>query len=128
MLIENRKEVSSYEEDIKKSIKWLNNHGFEEIKADIEDYETPVQFLRRDDNQPFMPDITAQRYGRKYYFDIARKTGPKKKRQLVAKWKLLSSLSERKKSDFYLFVPYGSVKFTNELLDKHNIKAEVVRI
>ena len=45
-----------------KAIDWAKKKGFSNIKANTEDYETPVKFARDgEEDQPFIPDITATR-------------------------------------------------------------------
>ena len=47
---------------------------------------------------------------------------------LINKWKLLDTLSHMKKGNFRIFVPHGQMKFTQELIETHQINADLVKI
>jgi precorrin-4 methylase len=79
-----------------------------------------------DEEKSFIPDITATKNGGKYYFEIANRN--EAERDVVGKWKLMSTLARMKNGDFRIFVPYGSMKYTNEILEKKNIEAEVIKL
>ena len=125
MLKENREEIN-YDSIIENIVKDLERKGYNEIKASLENYDHPTKLKRRQDNAEFMPDITAVKYGNKHYFEIARKTEQEIK--LVGKWQLLSTLSEMKNGKFRVYVPHGSMRFTNDILKKYDIHADVVKI
>lgn len=104
----------------------LSQKGFEDIKADVEGYESPSRLVRQSDDFEFTPDVTANRKGRKYYVELAIKTDAT--RQLVTKWKLLATLAEMKAGKFQIFVPHGNMKFTRELLSQNEITAEIHKL
>ncbi len=104
----------------------LENRGFENIKADHPDYESPTKFIQKNANSELVPDLTARRNGSKYYFEIAQKTDNKE--ELVSKWKLLATMAHIKNSQFKVFVPHGSMQFTRRILKQNNIDAGVVSI
>jgi hypothetical protein len=104
----------------------LENRGYDSIKADHPDYESPSKFIQKGSDDPVIPDVTAQRNGSKYYFEIAQKTDNQD--SLVSKWKLLSTMAHIKKSQFKVFVPHGSMQFTRRILKANNIDAGVVSI
>ena len=52
---------------LEKSIQHLEATGFENIKADIEGYETPKSYVRKGKDDNVTPDIVAIKNGRKYY-------------------------------------------------------------
>lgn len=111
---------------IKEITEQLLQKGFEDIKADIEGFESPARLVRQSDDFEFTPDATATRKGRKYYFELAIKTDAT--RRLVTKWKLLATLAEMKAGKFQVFVPHGNMKFTRELLGQYEIEADVQKI
>lgn len=116
----------------KKITSWANNKGFRNIKANTEGFETPRSFMKKnaeEEDDAVIPDITATSFGSKYYFEIVTK--PKKnqiKQNLISKWKLLSLLAERKGGKLYLFAPHGNKSFTQNIMDKYNIKAKFVSL
>lgn len=111
---------------IKEIADHLTQKGFEDIKADVEGFESPARLVRQSDDFEFTPDATANRKGRKYYFELAIKTDAT--RRLVTKWKLLSTLAEMKAGKFQIFVPHGNMKFTRELIGQYEIQADIHKI
>ena len=103
--------------------KTLEEKGFENIKADHPDFETPTKFVRQDSDGELVPHITAHRNGSKYYIEVSQKT--EKVSPLVSKWKLLHTIASLKNARFQLFVPYGSMQFTKKLVEKHQIDASI---
>ena len=107
---------------LEKSIQHLENTGFENIKADIEGYETPKSYLRKGSDTKITPDIVAIKNGRKYFFDISLKTS--KKRLLKSKWLFLDTMSRMKSNRFKIITTKGHYKFTDSLLDDINLNSK----
>lgn len=107
-------------------VKWAQSHGFKEIRANIEGYETPKSYERTQDNQVFTPDVTGINMFNKHYLEVAMKsnelTGD------ISKWKLLSELASMKGGKLYLMAPRGHFRFTRDMVSQYNIPAEVVKI
>lgn len=104
---------------LKKSINHLKATGFENIKADMEGYETPKSYLRKESGNPITPDIVAVKNGRKYFFDISLKS--EKRRLLKTKWLFLDTLSRMKSQRFRIITTRGHYKFTDTLLNEINL-------
>lgn len=99
--------------------------GYKNIKANIEEFETPSRLNRSGDDTAFIPDITGVINGRKSYFEIALKT--EKMRPLITKWKLLSKIAAFKRGKLFLIVPHGNYAFTERILKKYGIKAKILK-
>ena len=56
---------------LEKSIDYLKAKGFTDIKADMPGYESPKSFIRKSNGLNVSPDISANKNGKKYYFDPA---------------------------------------------------------
>ena len=125
-MLQTQERTTKEEEMLKNIVEKLEKSGYTDIKVDLEGYEQPAKLVRQSDDTEFIPDITARLSGKKFYFEIVRKT--KEVSKLVAKWKLLSALSEIKDGDFKIFVPYGQMKFTKEILEKYRLNAEIAKI
>lgn len=111
---------------IKEAIeKVVNAKGYEGIKANLEEYDTPSR-LHRKDEEAFIPDITGVKAGRKSYFELAMKTDTVQ--EAVTKWTLLSSLARLHNGKLYLIVPKGHLTFTQKLVKDYNILATVIRL
>jgi hypothetical protein len=126
MLKEFRKE-DKYDDVLNKVLENIEKSGFESIKADFPEMEKPARLVGQSNEDIFIPDATAlTKTGSKAYFEISRKVDEPQK--LVNKWKLLSTLAELKNGVFKIFVPHGAMRFTREIVNRYNIKADLVKI
>ncbi|WP_223551149.1 hypothetical protein [Aestuariivivens sp. NBU2969] len=108
-----------YSNILEDSITYLENKGFENIKADIEGYETPKSYLKKGSDIAVTPDIVATKEGRKHLFDVSLKS--EKPKLLKSKWLFLNTLSNLKSYRFKLITTRGHYKFTYEMLDAINL-------
>jgi hypothetical protein len=106
-------------EFLEKSIHHLEATGFENIKADLEGYECPKSYLRKESGNRITPDIVAVKNGMKYFFDISLKS--EKPRLLKTKWLFLDALSRMKSDRFRIITTRGHYKFTDTLLEEINL-------
>ncbi|MCG2459229.1 hypothetical protein K8352_00550 [Flavobacteriaceae bacterium F89] len=104
---------------LKKSIEYLEAHGFEGIKTDLEGYELPKSYLKKGSEVTVTPDIVARKNGRKYYFDISLKS--EKPKLLKSKWLFLDTLSRMNSNRFKIITTKGHYKFTDTMLDDINL-------
>jgi len=104
----------------------VKKKGYEHIKANIEGYDQPTSFVNSRTGNEYIPDITAERFGKKSYFEVAIKNN--QVRKLVNKWELLSNLANMKKGKFHLLAPRGHFAFTQRLCAKHNIMANIIKL
>lgn len=81
-------EKSENQAFLEKSIQHLEATGFEDIKADMEGYETPKSYIRKGHDAKITPDIVALKNGRKYYFEISLKSGARRDPQLTPAYPL----------------------------------------
>ncbi len=104
----------------------IQGRGYENVKANAEGYETPARLTTGD--KFFIPDITAiSRSGAKNYFEIAIKQEDIK--TIASKWRLLSELAKRKNGKFILVVPYGNLRFVNDILKRfYEIEATIAKV
>ena len=108
-----------YSEFMKDSIDYLEKHGFENIKADIDGFESPKSYLKKGSDISVTPDITAEKEGRQHIFDISLKST--KPDLLKSKWVFLNTLSAMKSQRFKLITTRGHYKFTNQMLEAINL-------
>jgi hypothetical protein len=104
---------------LEKSIQHLKATGFEQIKADIEGYDTPKSYLRKGTESKITPDIVAQKDGKKYYFEISLKS--KKPTLLKSKWLFLDTISRMQSNRFRIITTKGHYKFTDMMLEDINL-------
>lgn len=125
MLAESRSKIS-YEDVLANVIENVKKQGYENIRADLSEYEAPHQLIGKTNDINFTPDVTAEKNEGKAYFEIATKVD--QPNELINKWKLLEMLAQMKNGKFQIFVPHGHMKFTQELIKDHNINAELVKL
>jgi len=106
---------------LEKSIQHLEATGFENIKADIEGYDTPKSYIRKvkGGDTKITPDIVAIKNGKKYYFEISLKS--EKPRLLKTKWLFLDTLSRMNSDSFRIITTKGHYKFTDTMLEDINL-------
>ncbi len=112
-------EKKENQEILEKSIQHLEARGFNNIKADMEGFETPKSYIKKSTGNPVTPDITATKNGRKYLFDISLKS--EKPTMLKSKWVFLDTLSRMKSNRFRIITFRGHYKFTDTLLQELNL-------
>ncbi|MFP4845213.1 hypothetical protein [Winogradskyella sp. PE311] len=108
-----------YAEELNNSIQYLENLGYDNIKADTDGYETPKSFLKIGSKIEVTPDIVAEKEGRKHIFDLSLKS--QKPRLLKSKWLFLNTLSQLKSYRFRLITKRGHYKFTNDIINDINL-------
>lgn len=114
-----RADKEKYSDVIEDSIIYLENRGFENIKADIAGYDTPKSYIKKDSKVIITPDIVATKEGRKHYFDISLKS--EKPKLLKSKWLFLKTLSNLKSHRFKLITQRGHYSFTQDMLEDINL-------
>lgn len=110
-------------EFLEKSIDHLEATGFENIKADVEGYETPKSYLRKGSDNKITPDIVAIKNGRKYFFEISVKSA--KPRLLKTKWLFLDTISRMNADSFRIITTKGHYKFTEDMLEDINLTNKI---
>jgi hypothetical protein len=108
-----------YSDILNESVTYLEQRGYENIKADTDGYETPKSFNKKGSDISITPDIVAEKEGRKHYFELSLKS--EKPKLLKSKWLFLNTLSALKSHKFRLITTKGHYKFTNEMLSDINL-------
>lgn len=111
---------------LQESVTYLENKGFENIKADIEGYETPKSYKKAGSDISVTPDIVAERAGIKHYFEVSLKS--EKPNLLKSKWRFLDVLTRMKDHRFKIITRRGHYKFTNDMLEDLNLQKNVIKL
>ena len=111
---------------LKESLAYLEKSGYDNIKADIEGYETPKSYLKRGSDISITPDIVAEKGGRKHYFEIGLKSEEPK--LLKSKWRFLDVLTRMKDHKFRIITRRGHYKFTQDMLDDLNFDKNPIKL
>ena len=110
-------------------INYAQKSGYEDIKADFTGYDSPAALTMVNQDVSFTPDFTAQRNGKKFYFELVMKNSDENdNRMLISKWKALEAIARIKGGFLQLFVPNGSFKFATSLIKDNGIEAKLVKI
>lgn len=115
-----QEDKTKYTDILKHSISYLEHRGYQNIKADLEGYETPKSYLKKGSNIAITPDVVATKEGRKYVFDISLKS--EKPNLLKSKWLFLNTLSNLKSYRFRLITTRGHYKFASDMLEAINLE------
>ena len=113
-------------ETLEESVAYLENKGFENIKADLEGYETPKSYKNAGSDISITPDIVAERAGIKHYFEVSLKS--EKPSLLKSKWRFLDVLTRMKNHRFKIITRRGHYKFTNEMLKDLNLEKNLIKL
>ena len=116
-----KQDKDQYVEELKQSIAYLENLGYSNIKADLEGYESPKSYIKKNGDVEITPDIVAEKENRKYIFDLSLKTV--KPQLLKSKWLFLNTLSQIKSYRFKLITARGHYKFTDETVNAINLNS-----
>lgn len=114
------------DEVLKESVAYLENKGFENIKADIEGYETPKSYNKKGSDISITPDIVAERAGIKHYFEVSLKS--ERTNLLKSKWRFLDVLTRMRNERFKIITRRGHYKFTNEMLEHLNMDKKLIKL
>ncbi|WP_417290140.1 hypothetical protein [Corallibacter sp.] len=111
---------------LKESLRYLENLGFDNIKADLDGYETPKSYMKKGSDVTITPDIVAEKAGRKHYFEISLKSEQPK--LLKSKWRFLDVLTRMKDHKFKIITRRGHYKFTQDMLDDLNMDKSPIKL
>ncbi|MAW95980.1 MULTISPECIES: hypothetical protein [unclassified Leeuwenhoekiella] len=111
---------------LEQAIGYLEDRGFENIKADTEGFESPKSYIKKGSEVSITPDIVAERDGEKHIFELSLKS--KKPRLLKSKWLFLDVLSSMKNFKFKIMTTRGHYKFTDETLSSISLDKKPVKI
>ena len=124
MVLEEKQE---HKELIEKTIKYLEDHGYTDIKADIEGYESPKSFKMKSKDEDITPDIVAtNKNGKVQYIEVGVKSD--QPNLLKTKWKLLDTLATMKNRAFRVVAHRGSYQFTDNLMKELDLQKSAVRL
>ena len=108
------------------TIQYLENKGFENIKADIKGFETPKSYHKKGSDVSVTPDLVAERDGIKHYFEISLKSA--EPNLLKSKWRFLDVLTRMKNHRFKIITRRGHYRFTQDMLRDLNLDKSPIKI
>tara|TARA_R110000772_G_scaffold180002_3_gene291292 strand:+ start:737 stop:1093 length:357 start_codon:yes stop_codon:yes gene_type:complete len=109
---------------IEKAVEWAKKKTAISLKSVSEGYENPQIFTSKTTQEEIQADLSFLTHGGvKHYSVVALKNEDPKK--TIAKWKVLSFLASMKRGKLHLFAPSGHKKYTEKLVNNHDINAVV---
>ncbi|MAO08888.1 MAG: hypothetical protein CL596_09270 [Alteromonas sp.] len=114
------------EEILQDTVQYLEKRGFENIKADLEGYETPKSYNKKGSEESITPDVVAERAGIKHYFEVSLKS--EKPSLLKSKWRFLDVLTRMKNHRFKIVTRRGHYKFTHDMLKDLNLEKDLIKL
>ncbi|MGY0392665.1 hypothetical protein ACW5R3_08945 [Bizionia sp. KMM 8389] len=111
---------------LKESLSYLENLGYDNIRADVDGYETPKSYHKKGSDVTITPDIVAEKAGRKHYFEISLKS--EEPILLKSKWRFLDVLTRMKDHRFRIITRRGHYKFTQDMLDDLNMDKNPIKL
>lgn len=109
---------------INHAVKWATKMGFNNIKANTDEFESPSQFSKKGEDEPYIPDVVGYKGNTKSYIEIATKDDNIKRK--ISKWNLLNAMAEIKGGKLYLIAPKGHKAFVQRIIDRYRIDAELI--
>lgn len=110
-----------------KTTELLQQRGFDDIKANLPDFEDPTAFTNQRSENEVMPDITARNRGGKHYFVLVRQK-QSDPANLISRWKLFATMANMKQGEFHVLVPRGLLAYTRRLLTEYKINANIMKV
>ena len=124
MILEERTEHLAL---IKKTITYLEAKGYQNIKADIEGYESPKSFTMKSQDMAITPDIVADTSnGKTQYIEVGVKSEDPE--LLKSKWKFLKTISEMKDRGFKVISHRGHYTFADQIMTEIDMAKPSIRI
>tara|TARA_R110002073_G_scaffold72537_1_gene177470 strand:+ start:466728 stop:467099 length:372 start_codon:yes stop_codon:yes gene_type:complete len=111
---------------LKESVTYLENYGYNNIKADVEGYTTPKSYHKKGSDVKITPDIVAEKAGKKHYFEISIKS--EEPNLLKSKWRFLDVLTRMRDDRFKIITRRGHYKFTQDMLDDLNLDKVPIKL
>jgi len=108
------------------SVAYLENRGFENIKANVEGYESPKSYTKVGSDVSITPNIVAERAGTKHYFEISLKND--EPTLLKSKWQFLDTITKMRDHRFSIITRKGHFKFTKDMLDDLHLDKQPIHL
>jgi hypothetical protein len=108
------------------SVAYLENVGYENIKADVAGLESPKSYTKQSDQTTITPDLVAFKNGRKYYFEISQKLD--NPQLLKTKWRFLDVFTKAKNHQFKIITTRGNFKFTDDMISELKLNKNAIKL
>ncbi len=112
---------------VKEIIQMIENSGFENVCSLIDDYSTPEEIQKRNSDEGYIPDITAEKDGKTGIFDVQVQKELEES-ELIDKWRLFYYSARSNNNALFVVVREDNANYANHLLKKHDLNANILKI
>ncbi len=112
---------------VKSAIAYLRFKNFHTIKANMSTFDKPQAVFLKASEAGFIPDLIAQKDFGTYVFEVFM-TDVDTTEVLCNRWKTYIEYAERKNGKFYLIAYGADAQELQELLDREEVNAKMIRI
>ncbi len=119
--MEKRKSQTEHDSLVDYVARELNKRGYEQVKADLPDYEVPKKIIWQSTGEGFEPDVTGVKMGFRI-FEIETDDSIEDEHTLQ-QWKLFASYAKVNDAFFYVVFRKGSLEKVQNRLKELGITA-----
>jgi hypothetical protein len=102
---------------------YLKNKGFEEFKADLEEFDKPKKIVEKQSGEIFQPDLTATHKSAPYLFNIEMGDKLEQRRdEFVRMCNVLQEFATSRDGKLYLIVPIQSSDKVIAEINRNNLE------
>ena len=118
-----RKNQTDHDDVVLTTANYLVNKLYTDVKADVDDYETPTKIIWSKTNDGHVPDITAKYNAVEHIWEIETKDSISIA-HTKSQWQLFSTFAVQHDAVFHIVVPEGCSEEAEEQAKEWDINAE----
>lgn len=119
-----RESQSEHNRIVKYVAEFLKKEGFDNVRADIDGFETPRKIIWSSTEEGYIPDVTAEKKGRKYLFEVKTEDSIYDK-HTEDQWRLFATYAKEHSAIFCVVVPEKARNIAIKRLTELKIIAEI---
>jgi len=121
-----RKSQSEHDEIVKKVAEALIESGYKDVKADIDNYDTPAEIVWEKTNKGHIPDVRGKK-DKEVIVEVETDDSINDD-HTAGQWKLFSAYASQHDAEFMISVPEGSKEKAEKRLTELNISVSVLEV
>lgn len=118
-----RKNQSDHEDMVLTTANYLVSNLYTDVRADVNDYETPTKIIWSKTQDGHIPDITSKYNGVEHIWEIETEDSISID-HTKSQWKLFSTYAAQHNAKFHIVVPEGFIEDAQNQAEEWGIKAE----
>lgn len=116
-----------YDQIVHSVAAYLHTEGFLSVKANCEGFSLPDKVKWDDDDEGVVPDITGERHGALYVFEI-QNCDDLEAKNVEDRWRLFTAYAKRNHGKFYLVVPEEKAGYLREFSRNLSVQPEYLQL